>query len=48
MREVCMCIQKNSFTEVSKNLDTNWKIILLGQNNYVQHSNWLLECPNFL
>ena len=40
MREVCMCIQKNSFTEVSKNLDTNLEIILLGQNNYNTQTNY--------
>jgi len=43
---------KNSSAEVPKNLlqlDTDLKIILLDhQNNYVESSNWWLECQNFL
>ena len=36
---------KNSFNKVSKNLAIIYlKIILFGPNNYVGHSNWLLDC----
>jgi len=43
--------RKNGFAEVSKNLqlDTDLKIILINyQNNYVGHSNCLLEYENLL
>jgi len=43
--------KKNGFAEVSKNLqlDIDLKIILINyQNNYVGHSNWLLEYENLL
>jgi len=40
---------KNCFAEVSENLVTDLKIILLNyQNNYVKRSNWLREYQNFL
>jgi len=33
------------FVEVSKNLDTNLRVIFYGpSNNYVERSNWCLKC----
>ena len=42
--------RKNGFIEIPKNLDTDLKIILLdyNPNNYIEYSNWLLECQNFV
>ena len=38
-----------SFTEISENLHSDSKIILLDhQNNYVGHSSWLIEYQNIL
>jgi len=42
--------RKEHFSEVSKNLalkETDLKIILLDQNNYVGRSSWLLNIPAF-
>ena len=37
--------RKNNFTKVSKNLDTDLKIILLDyQKNYVECSNMMKQC----
>jgi len=39
---------KNSFTEVSKNLARYISENNFVEHNYVERSNWLLECQNFL